>query len=333
MHKLIAILALSTSVLAVTSIYLWIELRDARDQMETLREASAATPSSLATQAQHRADPVASAATSQAAAQADMSTSPGKNAEARQKLIEEEYRDSSRRLLTQLSDPAMRAEMVEEWKEANLPNKAKYVRYLGISEGDAERLIDVLAEQNFLQSELFARCSLQPRCDFQALSRQSNAAKQLAITDLLGAATQQRFEQYTYTSVERNMVSSFLRDKIPAASQLSDEQAEQLISALADERKVVETEVKQRGLEPFNFPVEGVAFTFQESVFAPGNTSERLKEAAEYNRRIHARAKAMLTSQQLAAFEEMQERAIVSLKGALRRQERELATQAANEQK
>ena len=252
---------------------------------------------------------------------------------ARQRLIEEEYRDGARRTLAQLSDPTMRAEMLEEWKEANLPNKSKYVRYLVISESDAERLIDLLAEQHLLQSEAYARCSLQPRCDHQAVFRQSSAAQQSAITDLLGVAALQRFEQYTYSSVERNLVSSFLRAKIPAASQLSDEQAEQFVSALADERKLVETEIRQRGLEPFIFPMEGVAFTFQESVFALGTTSERLKEAVEYNRRIHARAKAMLTSQQLAAFEQMQEQAIVGLKSALRRQERELATQAANEQK
>jgi hypothetical protein len=75
--------------------------------------------------------------------------------------------------------------------------------------------------------------------------------------------------------------------------------------------------------------MEGVAFTFASSPFEPGGSGERLKEATDYNRRIHARAKAILTSKQLAAFEQMQEAAIVGLKFWLRQQERNLATRTA----
>jgi hypothetical protein len=331
MHKLIAALTLSTSALAVTSIYLWTELRDARGQVESLSRASSAAPTPLAraTHPQHGADPTASSTAPQIAAQAAMTSSPSDDAKARQKMYEDDYRDGARRKLAQLSDATMRAQLLEEWKEANLPNKARYARYLGISEADAEGLIDVLAVQYLSQSEAYARCTLQPPCDYQAVSRETSAAQQRALTDLLGAEKQQRFEQYTYTNVERQMVSHFLRDKIPVGSQLSDEQAEQFIDALAEERRLVETAIKQRGSEPFVYPMEGVAFTFQNNVFEPGNTGERLKEAADYNRRIHARAKAILTPQQLAAFEQMQEASIVGVKYWLRQQERDLATRTA----
>ena len=253
-------------------------------------------------------------------------SSPDVIAKARQKVFEEDMRDSSRRKLAQLSDPTMRAQMLEEWKEANQPNKAKYARYLAISEADAERLLDVLADQYLVQSELFARCALQPPCDYQAQFRETSAAEKLALTDLLGVEKQQRYEQYTYSGVERHMVSAFLRDKIPAGSQLSDDRAEQLIDALAEERRLVEAQIRQRGLEPFLFPMEGIAFTFSHGLFEPGDTDERLKEAADYNRRIHARAKTVLTPQQLAAFEQMQEAAIAGVKSSVRQQERDLAT-------
>jgi hypothetical protein len=329
MRKPIAVLALSTAALAATSIYLWSELREARNQVELLSRESSEPPMPLSssTPAQHGADPNAKPP---AAARASTTPSPDEIAKARQVVHEEEFRDASRRRLAQLSDPAMRAQMLEEWKEANLPNKANYVRYLGISDVDAERLLDVLAEQNFVQAEAYARCALQPRCDNQALSRETGAARQQALTDLLGTEKLQRFEQYTYTGVERHMVSQFLREKIPAGSQLSEDQAEQLIDVLAQERRLVEAAIRQRGLEPFVYPMEGVVFAFQNSVFEPGDSSERLKEAADYNRRIHARAKSILTPQQLAAFEQMQEAAIVGVKFWMRQQERDLATRAAS---
>jgi hypothetical protein len=315
MRKLITVLALSAFALAVTSIYLWTELRDARGQVAALSNLSslAPFPGARPLQPEHGADPTASSGTSPSAARSATQNSLVDNANARQRSSDEDFREAARQKLTQLSDPAMRAQMLEEWKEANLPNKPKYARYLKISEAEAERLIDVLAEQYFAQSEAYARCSQKPPCDYGAVSRETGSAQQLALTDLLGAEKEQSFERYTYSNVEREMVSHFLRDKIPAGSQLSDEQAEQFIASLADERQRIEAEIRQRGLEPSIFPMEGVVFTFQNSVYEPGNTEERLKEAADYNERLHARAMVILTSKQLAAFEQMQEAAIVGV--------------------
>jgi hypothetical protein len=327
MNKLVATLALSTSALAVTSIYLWTELREARGQVEAM-SASRTSPRHIETQVPDD-EGIASTSSPVLPVAVGTSSPPDDAAKARQKLLEDEYRERSRRYLAQVNDPAMRAEMLEEMKEANRPNKSKYARHLGISEADAERLIDLLAVQDLERSESHSRCSLQPQCDYQSLFRQTSAAQQSAITDLLGAEVQRRFEEYTYSGVERNMVSNFLRDRVPPANRLDDEQAELLIAALAEVRKSVETEIRQRGAEPFLFPMEGVAFTFSGNMYEAGNTAERLEQAADFNRRILVRAKALLTPQQLAAFEQMQELAIVGLKSSLRRDERERATQAA----
>jgi hypothetical protein len=327
MRKLIATLAFSTSALAATSIYLWTELRDARGQVEVLSAYSPTKPATLQAHTPDGAEPAKTAAV-QSSAGSDVPSSPNDDEKARQELFEKQWRDNSRRMLAQLADPMMRAEMLEELKSANRANEHKYVRHLGISEADARRLIDLLANLELAQSEAYARCLLQTRCDHQSLRSEASAAKQQAITDLLGAEVQQRFDQYMYTDRERQMVSSFLRDKIPASSQLTDEQAEQLVAALADERKSIETEIRQRGLEPHSWSMEGVAFTFSGSFLEPGNATERLKEGADFNRRIHARAKAILTPPQLAAFEQMQEQATIYLKSMLRRQERDHATQA-----
>lgn len=328
MRKLIAFLALSTSALAVTSIYLWTELREARDMAASPNRP--ATTTSLqgapATQSQHGADAASPPNTSSQGA----ATSTDVGAQERQRLLEEDFRNASRRALAQLSDPTMRAQILEEWKEANLPNKPKYVRYLGISEAEAERLIDVLADGELARREAFARCALQQPCDYNVISRETSEAQQTALSALLGAEKLERFEQYTYSGIERQMVAQFLRDKIPAGSQLSEGQSEQFVSALADERRAVEAEIKQRGLEPFSYPMEGVAFTFQSNPFVEDvNSGELLKEAADYNRRIHARAKSILTPQQLTAFEQMQEAAIVGIKYWTRQQERNHATRNA----
>jgi hypothetical protein len=323
-RKLIAALTLSTAALAGTSTYLWAELREARGRVEMLSRAPPSAPASA----------VPGGAMSAAATSADSSHAAevrpvGDHEKARQELDEEEYRDNARRRLAQLTDPAMRAQVVEEWKEANLPLKAKYARYLGISDADAERLIDILADQHVAQEEAFARCTLQPPCNYGAAGRESNAARQAAVTELLGTEKQQRLDEYEYTGIERSMVSPFLRDRIPAGSPLTDEQSERLVAALADERKLVETEIKQSGSEPFSSPMEGVAFTFSNSIF-DGNTAGRLKEAADFNERIHARAKAILTPPQLAAFEQMQEQAMVGIKSQLQQVERDRVTRGAS---
>jgi hypothetical protein len=326
MQKLIALLAFSTSALAVTSIYFWTEMRDARGQVEALNASLSTRPPEPELQAPDGAQATAIAAV-QPVSGSDVASSASDDEKARREFMERQWRDNSRRTLAQLSDPMMRAEMLEEWKEANRANEHKYVRHLGISEADARRLIDLLANLELAQSEAYARCLLQTRCDHEALGNETSAARQLAITDLLGADVQQRFDQYVYTGVERNLVSSFLHDKVPSASRLTDEQTEQLISALAEERKTVEAEIRQKGSEPLLLPMEGVAFAFAGNVYEHGNYAARLKEGAEYNRRIHARAKAILTPPQLAAFEQMQGQATIYLKSTLKRQEREYATQ------
>jgi hypothetical protein len=318
MHKLVAFLSMSTIALAVTSIYLWIELREARIQVSSLdppvARAAPPEPGSNATALPRTREPAKAA------------DSPIEDEKARQERAEEQYRESARRALAQLSDPTMRAQMLEEWKEANLANKSKYARHLGIDETDVERLIDLLAEHNLARTEAITRCQLQPRCDIQAVFRETRAAEQQAIADLFGADTQQRYEHYMYSIVERQMVTQFLRDRIPMKSQLSDEQTERLVAALADERRLVETEIRQRGMEPFAFPMEGVAFTLQNNPYEGGNIDDRLNEATAFNRRLHARASSMLTPRQLAAFEQMQDAAIAGLKSSLRRAERDLAT-------
>jgi hypothetical protein len=323
MRKLITVLALSTFAFAGVSIYLWKELREARDQV-----AASTGPSSASHMPDAGAPRTEVAGSSIHADQASSaSTAPEDDKSARQRILEEDFRDAAHRRLAQLSDSTMRAQILEEWKEANLPNKPRYARYLGISESEAERLIETLADLEIAKQETYSRCTLQPGCDFRTLGEATSAARRQTLTDLFGEEKQQRFEEYTYSGVERHMVSSFLRGKIPAGSQLSETQEEQLIAALADERRRVEAEIRQRGVEPFLFPMEGVVFAFS----GPGseNPDDRLKEAVDYNRRIHARAEAFLKPQQLEAFEQMQEAGIVGVRYWVRQQQRDNATRTA----
>jgi hypothetical protein len=224
MRKLIAVLSLATCTLAATSIYLWTELQETRRQVMSLAGASAAPPGGRAAAEQSRGARarMTTETTPQSETRTGMTRSAGGAAMTRQQMMEADFREGSRRKLLQLSDPTMRAQMLEEWKEANRPNGRKYARYLGIDNDAAERLIAVLAEQSLAQDEAYARCIVQPPCDLQVVNRESGEARQQALIALLGADAQQRFAHYEYTGVERHMVGQFLRDKIPAGGQLSD---------------------------------------------------------------------------------------------------------------
>src|SRR5688572_2338832 len=110
MHKLIAGLALSTLGLAVISIYLAIELRDARGKVESLSQNSVVAPMPLerATYPPNDAESTAPVAPMNNAAHSGTASFPNDDAKARQKVYEADYRDAARRQLAQLSDPTMR---------------------------------------------------------------------------------------------------------------------------------------------------------------------------------------------------------------------------------
>jgi hypothetical protein len=114
MKKLVATLALSTSALAVTSIYLWSELRDAQGKMEAIGTTSAGFPSQAASKMQPGANSVDSANATQAGAHSDTDKPPTEIAKERQRMIDKQFLESAHQKLAQLADPAMRAEMREE---------------------------------------------------------------------------------------------------------------------------------------------------------------------------------------------------------------------------
>jgi hypothetical protein len=312
MRIIVIALTLVSASLAGTTMYFARELRLERERSHAL--AATYTPTPPAQQAQLRLPAAPSVA--QQAVTPPLAHTEGEEADAKNVQIE-----LSRRTLKMLADPTQRADMLLEQKALMRGMYPRLAQAIGMTNEEAERLFTLLAQQQIDFQEKFARCAVDPNCDAQDASHNQTDPGAQEIADLLGADRQQQFETYKNTLMEREAVVQ-LRSRLPDASRLPDERAEELIAALADERQKIHVEAAQRGAGMNGFGT-GVGVIFSASDAA---TPEAQLESAQANsRRMRARAAEVLDTEQLRVFDEMQDELMISLQNQLRRKE-EFAT-------
>jgi hypothetical protein len=108
-----------------------------------------------------------------------------------------------------------------------------------------------------------------------------------------------------------------LRGNLPESAYLSEQSSEKLIFALAAERRRYQAEhsTPQTGPDGFG-TLDGMLFYVRGD-----DTDESLGSAQAYVNRMHALAGPILTTRQLAEFDEMQRRLLESLRLHLAEQE------------
>jgi hypothetical protein len=223
-------------------------------------------------------------------------------------------REFSRRFLAQMADPQQREELLAERKIGLRHSFPRVDRVLGLTAEEYARFIELQALQQLDMQEASSRCSLDPQCQAREVFQQAHDQHARDIANLLGPERAQKFETYQNTLSEREAVSQ-LRNRLPDRQRLGDDQAEQLIAALAQEREAIHRETTTSGTGMQGFGV-GAGM-----VFSPddGRSFEERMEAARQNsRRMRDRAAAYLNADQLRLFEEMQDETLLSLRSALR---------------
>ncbi len=231
--------------------------------------------------------------------------------EAEIKKAQAEY---SQRFLSQIADPQRREEMLAERKMHMRNTFPRLEQVLGLTAEQYSRFLELQARQHLEIQEASSKCMVDAACDFRERRSTPQDFHGDEIASLLGPDGMQKFETYKNTMGEREAVNQ-LKSRLPDSQRLGDERAEQLITALAQEREALNQEAYRSGRGMTGFGIgAGMVFAPDESI----PYEERFEAARRYSQRLRDRAAQYLNAEQLRQFNEMQEDTLISLRGALR---------------
>jgi hypothetical protein len=319
------ILSLTTATFAMSTAYLAWELHE-RDSSTQVQTASTAPRAGAIGDAEGgtSAAPV-TPASSRAAADASIgatatSTSNGKSATSGGAEVAKRVDANdpgtmfARQLVARLDDSVQRQALLDEQKTSVRRQYARLKEQLKLSDAKFEQLVATLAEQNLQGQENWARCAIDPNCNPKDEARMRIDDRTQELLALLGAEPYEDFNAFRETLQERDSVAQ-LRGRLNDNLFLPQAQAEQLIAALAEERKRYAQEATARGSNVSGWGTAlGMIWYPEDAV----TIEARLAEAAQYSQRLRARAATVLSAAQLAAFIQMQDELLAQMAGYLR---------------
>jgi hypothetical protein len=220
----------------------------------------------------------------------------------------------ARQLVARLDDSVQRQVLLDEQKTSVRRQYARLQQRLKLSDAQFEQLVTTLAEQNLQGQENWARCAIDAACDPKDASRMRVDERTQELLALLGADSYEDFTAYRETLQERDAVTQ-LRGRLADDVLLPQSAAEQLIAALADERKRYAQEATARGASLNGWGTNLGMIMYPEDAVT---IEARLAEAAQYSQRMRARAATVLTAAQLAAFIQMQDELLAQMAAYLR---------------
>jgi hypothetical protein len=161
---------------------------------------------------------------------------------------------------------------------------------LGLSPEDANKLIDLITDQQVSMMERArAQRSAGAAVDRSTVMEKLNQENLAQITDLIGGDKIELYKQYQDTLPARQEVEMLSRQLEGNDAALSKEQRDRMITALAEERSRVPTP------------------RFADSASAEDYNKAMSAWQEDYNERSAARARSILTGDQVAAYDEYQQ--------------------------
>ncbi|MBC8026039.1 MAG: hypothetical protein H7Y89_08615 [Steroidobacteraceae bacterium] len=228
------------------------------------------------------------------------------------------YLESEARFLEEIADPERRAELLDQTKLSVRAPLPRVAQHLSLTDEESDRLFTLLAEQQLQAHERQARCVTQPDCNYRGYAPADAEKQQQEMNALLGPERHEKFKQFQESMSERQAVSA-LRSNLPDSAFLNDQRAEDLVSALYDERTQFQNEALQRGTG-FSGYGTGSGMLF---VGDQGSLDERVAAARRYSERLRERASQVLTAEQAKGFNQMQDELLANLREMLRNQDAE----------
>jgi hypothetical protein len=328
MRRIALFLGATTLLFAGLSVYLALQLRAEREtyaQIAAPASAPPAPPQVAGNRAPNVFAPVAT--TSHSATSATNGTPPAEPpfldaevlnsdaAAARQKYV-----DGEKRFLEDIADPTKRQQLLDQAKYSSRAPFPGMARHLGLTDEEADRLFTLMAEQQLVARERQARCVTSPDCNYRGFTNNEAGTLERQLADELGPERHARFQQYQQTLAERQTVAT-LRSGLPDRAFLNEQRAEELVSALYEERTRFQDQMLGEG-GGFSGYGTGAGMIY---VGEKGTLDERLASARGYSDRLRERAAQVLTPEQAKNFNQMQDELLANLRDILRSQERQKA--------
>lgn len=299
MRTLLLICAVLLMISGIVSANLWLELRNERQTMQTMRTqlvdaraaprvstpplVVAAAPAPVVTVAAPAPAPSECKPVAENAPRAAVVANPNPPISERELLKDPDYRKvrlAQRRLELQRSNPDV-------------------AEALGLSPRDADKLLDLLAEYQVRSSELPPVTVQNPR-DAQAanaeMTRNRLALQKQqdeAVTALLGTAGMAQWQEYQGTRGARSQAASMGAQLLQVGQPLTSAQLKPLTAALVAEQQRQRLEVQPRA-----------STTMADPQAREAAQEEAQRRAEESNRRLLAAIAPSLNPQQLAVFRE-----------------------------
>jgi len=222
----------------------------------------------------------------------------------------------AKQYLARLDDPAQRSALLEDTR-SNLRRQYEPLKQkLKLDSATFEQVLTVLAESQIQPQEKYFRCLADPDCDLANFGRNGNVVDDRSgeLLSLLGNDDMNELKNYSNSLGERETVVQ-LRGRLNDSNTLRDTQAEQLVAALSEERVRYQKEASQRGasVSGWGTPQLGMLYYSGDS----NSLEQRFNEAAQYSQRLRNRAAAVLSPQQLAAFAQIQDELLATMRASM----------------
>ena len=220
--------------------------------------------------------------------------------------------------LAMYADPQGRRTLIEEAIVSQRNLKRGIAEKLGLTEEHWQRVLEVLAEQQVENRAAFLRCRADPACKAPFTPEQLADNRQ-AVRDVIGEDKYAEYDRHESSMAERRTVAELQR-QLMGDLPLTDQHAEELIAALADERAQAVKDMFGDGNKVVGIDMKNGWAYYVES--AP-TLEARLATADQYSQRMRDRAATVLSGNQLTRFNQMQDLVLASLREHLARKQAE----------
>jgi hypothetical protein len=281
-------LALSTVAFGASSIYLWNQLSNEREQIAAVREANAQLNARIAELEKRRAVFAGQRMGGPGTFEGAVAMQAGPGPEEEGELPPEDADDMAHVKPSSMRVPPRMPEGMMKMMRANMraQNKRMYFDMqskLGLTDEQTSALLDLMTDQ---QTQGFRNArNLDPE-QARTWWEDEEAKQKAAIADLLGPAKAEQFEQYQNTMPSRSELSLLSQQLEGAETPLSDSQRSRMLDALIEERARI----------PMPSYAEG---TLHQDVVKAYNEWQ-----TDYEKRVAEQARTILTSEQLSTYNE-----------------------------
>lgn len=218
--------------------------------------------------------------------------------------------------LAMYADPQGRRTLIDEALVDQRNGMRDLGERLGLTAEHWQRVLEVLAEQQVEGRAASLHCRADPACK-SPFTPDQMADRRQAVRDAIGEDKYAEYDQNMSTMAERRTVAE-LQKHLTGNLALSDQRAEELIAALADERARAFKEMSADGNKVGGIGVPNGWAYYVESA---ATLDARMATANQFSQRMRDRAATVLSGNQLTAFNQMQDMVLATLRAHLARKE------------